>query len=80
MYAGMYTRRLYIQGGAVEKRGRMVAATAVAAAATAASAIGCASPLEGNKGGATQRDKGCTERAEGALATTCFSRQFVRQH
>lgn len=74
MYAGMYTRRLYIQGGAAGKGGRVTAATA------AASAVGCASPLEGNKGGATRGDKGCTERAEGAPATTCFSRQFVRQH
>jgi len=75
MYAGMYTRRLYIQGRARQGKGGRVAA-----AATAASAVGCASPLEGNKGGATQGDKGCTERAKGAPATTCFSRQFVRQH
>lgn len=50
MYAGMYTRRLYIQGGAAGKGGRAVA--------TAATAVGYASPLEGNKGGATQEIKG----------------------
>lgn len=45
MYAGMYTRRLYIQGDAAgkgEQRQR----------------VGCASPLEGNKGGATREIKG----------------------
>lgn len=56
MYAGMYTRRLYIQDGTVEKGERVAAATAAVAAA--ASAIGCASLLEGNKGGATQEIKG----------------------
>lgn len=28
----------------------------------------------------TRVDKGCSARAGNAPATTCFSRQFVRQH
>ena len=47
MYAGMYTRRLYIQGGAARRGGN-----------SSDGAVGYASPLEGNKGGATREIKG----------------------
>lgn len=53
MYAGMYTRRLYIQGGAVGKGGR-----GGGGGGGGEAAVGCASPLEGNKGGATREIKG----------------------
>lgn len=57
MYAGMYTRRLYIQGGAAGKGGRRQRQRRRAAPRRAAS-VGYASPLEGNKGGATREIKG----------------------
>lgn len=52
MYAGMYTRRLYIQGGAAGKGGQRQQQRATARR------VGYASPLEGNKGGATREIKG----------------------
>lgn len=61
MYAGMYTRRLYIQGGAAGKGGRRQRQRQRQrrrAAPRRAASVGYASPLEGNKGGATREIKG----------------------
>ena len=50
MYAGMYTRRLYIQDGARQEREDD--------SNSIVTAVGYASLLEGNKGGATREIKG----------------------
>lgn len=55
----MYTRRLYIQGGAAGKGGRRQRQRQRRRATPRRTApVGYASPLEGNKGGATREIKG----------------------